>query len=139
MARRKLLKLARTSVPHFCHNIHRQSLVRSPVFCLVSPLIRPLAVSRGSCRGRALQRPHILHPISPKSSNVHLHPCGLQHMNQRSQIRNTPSPQHRSVAVNHVPSGLFGFAAQDLNNAATYSSSSKLTLGVGALRFDLIW
>ena len=51
--------------------IYRQSLVRRPVFSLVRLLVRPWpAVSRGSCRGRVLWRPHMSHPMLSMPSHA---------------------------------------------------------------------
>ena len=76
VARPGLPKLIRTSVPHFCQKMYRQSLVSQPGILPREPPGQAMAVSRGSCRGRALRPPRMLHPVSSKSSHVHPYPRG---------------------------------------------------------------
>ena len=68
------LELLRTSVPPFRPKIYRQSLVRNPGILPREPPGQAMAVMRGSCRGQALRCPHMLHPVNPKSSDVHPYP-----------------------------------------------------------------
>ena len=63
-----------------------------------------MAVSRGSFRGRALWRPHTLYAVSPKLSLVHPYPRGPPAYGE-------PLPDQ--PLAGNVPSGPFGFAAQD--------------------------
>ena len=76
VARRGLLKLLRTSRRHsFAGNyIGRASFATRSL--PREPPGQAMAVSRGSCRGRALRRPLMLHPVSPMAPHVHQYPRG---------------------------------------------------------------
>ena len=98
-----------------------------------------MAVSHGSCRGRALRRPYMLHSASPKSPHVHPYSRGppsceatLPDMGKHSQ--------HQSVAANLVPSGPFGFAAQDglLSDILFLFQKSRVEVGNARNLFDLM-
>ena len=69
-----------------------------------------MAVSRGSCRGKVLWRPHMPHPMlvmpSHAISCTPIPPWSSSKMSQHSQ--------HQSTARIRVPSGLFGLAEQGL-------------------------
>ena len=60
------------------HVTYRQSLVRDPVFCLVSLLVRPWRYRAAPAAGE----PYGVHvrsiPVTPKSSHVHPYPRGPQ-------------------------------------------------------------
>ena len=99
-ARQRLLKFH-----HFSSTIlpaiYRQSLVRRPVFSLVRLLVRPWpAVSRGSCRGRVLWRPHMSHPMLSMPS--HAISCTPIPPWSSSKCRNTPSTNQLHVLAFQV-------------------------------------
>ena len=76
VARRRLLKFLRTWVPYFFQNNISPVPRSQPSILPREPAGQAMAVSRGSCRGRALRRPHALHPVSHKPPHVHPYPRG---------------------------------------------------------------
>ena len=75
-ARRRLVKFPWCQLHNFARNISLEC--RSPPRLLPrTPPSQVMAVSRGSCGGRVLWRPHMPHPMLAMPSHVHGYPHGL--------------------------------------------------------------
>ena len=128
MARRRL-ELLRTSLQHFCQEIYRQSLVRNPVFCLVSLLIMAVLwlLPRASPRASTYAPPRESYAV----------PC-VPIPSWASSVRsNTPS-------TNQLPEISFqvdcSVLVHKINYSRIYSSSSEIHSQGGKARslFNLI-
>ena len=94
-------------------------LVRNPIFLPRESPGQAMAVSRGSCRGRALRRPHTIHLVSPKSSHGQPYPLGPP-----AYEPPLPAPINcRKISFQWVVFGLV--LLNKINDSGTYSSSSK--------------
>lgn len=79
------------------------------------PLGEDIAVSRGCGRRRDPRRPHMSHPVvSVMLSHVHLSRPGPLACESTRPVMKQHSQHHSAAAVDFVPSGAFGFPAQDV-------------------------
>ena len=83
-----------TSVPQFCQKYIAKSR-SSPRLFPRTPPSQAMAVSRGSCRGRVLWRPHMPHPMLAMPS--HAISCTPLPPRSSSKYRNIPSTNQLHV------------------------------------------
>ena len=102
-----------------------------PAILPCEPPGQATAISRGSCRGRALRGPRMLHPVSPKSFHVHPYPRGPP-----AYEATLPA----QIGCRKTRSKWVGVAAQYETTLETYSSSCKIhgNGGNASDLFDLI-
>ena len=121
------------------------------------PRGQAMAVSRGSCRERAPQRPRTLHPGSPRSSHVHPHPRGPpacekslpwaalisgRKSRSKSAVRFCFTRLTTTLHGTYSPSKNYG---QDVVNASnlfdliTYQQQEKLAVIPGSKRSNVFW
>ena len=113
-----------TSVPQFCRNISPES--RSPPRLFPrSPPGQAMAVSRGSCRGRVLWRPHMPHPMLAMPS--HAISCTPIPPWSSSKCRNTPSTNQLHVFAFQVGRSVWLNKDYCLNSLS--ASSKKFQAG----------
>ena len=107
-----------TSVPQFARNISPESRSLPRLFPRTPPS-QAMAVSRGSCRGRVLWRPHMPHPMLAMPS--HAISCTPIPPWSSSKCRNTPSTNQLHVFAFQVGRSVWLNKDYCLNT----SSSSK--------------
>ena len=118
-ARRRLLKVLWNQFHEFARNISPES--RSPPRLFPrTPPGQAMALSRGSCRGRVIWRPHIPHPMLAMPS--HAISCTPIPPWSSSKCRNTPSTNQLHVFAFQVGRSVWLNKDYCLN---TSSSSSK--------------